>query len=758
MRFPHRISSCLSFLALALSSLPIAIFARTQPDSCSTAVSQPGDVFLQLSLTNGQTVFHEGEIIAFTTEYSSALEKKYYLSTRGYDRSGRLDGMEVFCINPSTGEDPLSDYFNGAMGFIGGGLGGEAALSSKPYPINLELNEWISLPPGSYQLSIVGNRAGVKTENTPYGFGGPSISLRSNTVDFQVVKANPEWQNAQLEAAITALDSPNPTGDDAKHAARVLRFLGSEAATRELAQRFWSGNDQPFGWDLKLGLFGSPYRATAIEVMKAALNDPPHPVTKEFVQALVTLEMQTDPKYRLPMYDEKDKEAWMRSRDAYFAEFNKRIADHMSDVAAAALQGKTGKALAVSVSESLQSDLRLNPVAKVQLRQMLVASWNFLSVRQRNELIQYRWEEVGGPELLPILRHIMAGQPNPNHEIDRPDRASALRRIYELAPDQGRELILREISNPKGDIGINVLALLKERELPQVEGPLIAKLQGGNASDVDFELLERYASQRVLPDVKSVYEAHRGEWACAPQNAMLRYFLKSAPDYGIAQVSDALGRRKTTGCYMFQLTALHEDLRRPKIEQIAIAALDDRGAEVGRDAAEALGKYGSEKAEAALWKRLEKFHEQWKDNADELRVRVGAKPDVLAEAGLGQSLVQAIATGQAWFATEDTIHRLRELASPEMQGDLDGIFQEIQRGEYGLNLNWWPEGTLSYSIGWYGGEGMAALKEKLAQLPSGTHLNLVTTVAERDRHGREFAELENAAAATGLMLQIQTPR
>ena len=52
-------------------------------------------------------------------------EKKYYLNTRGYDRSGRLNGLEVFCIAPGTGEDPLSDYFNGVMGFLGGGLGGE---------------------------------------------------------------------------------------------------------------------------------------------------------------------------------------------------------------------------------------------------------------------------------------------------------------------------------------------------------------------------------------------------------------------------------------------------------------------------------------------------------------------------------------------------------------------------------------------------------------------------------------------------------
>jgi hypothetical protein len=93
-----------------------------------------------------------------------------------------------------------------------------------------------------------------------------------------------------------------------------------------------------------------------------------------------------------------------------------------------------------------------------------------------------------------------------------------------------------------------------------------------------------------------------------------------------------------------------------------------------------------------------------------------------------------------------------------MQAELDGVLQEIQRGEYGLNLNWWPEGTLNYSVGRYSGKGIAALTQKLAQFPCGAHLNLITTIAERDRHRTEFAEVEDAAAANALVLQIQTPR
>ena len=711
---------------------------------------------MQLSLNNGQTVFRQGEIIALTAEYSSSSDKKYYFNTRGYDRSGRLSGMEVFCIDPSVGEDPLSDYFNGGMGFLGGGLGSEQDLSKKPYSISLELNEWISLPTGSYRLSIVSHRVTLPTETSPNGLGSPTIPLRSNKVEFRVVKAEPEWQLEQLAAAESAFDSSD--SDDAKRAARVLRFLGSEEATRELARRFWSGNEQPFGWDLKFGLFGSRHRATAIEVMKDELKDPQHPVTQEFVQTLATLEMQSDPKSRFPKYDEKNQEAWTKSRDAYYAAFNKHVADYLS-ITAGMLPAKTVRAQAVTVSELLQSkEVVLDEVTKTQLRQMLVASWEHLPLRRRNELIQYRWEQVGGPELLPILRRIVNGESNPNHCIDKPERAPALRRIYELTSVEGRELIVHEVANPKGDIGIDVLGMLPDRELPGIEQPLIAKMKLGNANDVDYQLLQRYASVRALPDVKALYEAHRGEWACVPQDAMLRYFLRVKPDYGVAQVSDALGRRKATGCYKFQLTGLSEDIRRPKLEKIAIAALNDISPEVVENAAEALGHYGSAKAEAALWVRLEKFHEQWKDRADELRYRLGANPDMLLQVRLEQVLVQTIADGQGWFASEDKIEAVKGLASPQMQPELDGVLQEIRRGEWALNLNWWPDGTLSYSVGRYTGKGIAALEEKLAQLPLSTHLNVVTTVAELARHRTEFDAVQDAAAANSLVLQIQTPR
>ncbi len=750
-------SSRYFFLLLAFLAGPIAA-AQDGPHPCATA-DGPADLTLRLSLNNGQTIFREGEIIALTAEYSSTQEKKYSLSTRGYDRSGRLVGTEEFCLNPARGEDPVADYFNGIGGFMGGGLSSELDPGSRPFSVSLELNEWLTLPVGSYRLSIEGHRVVIPSEDGPYAPGARPVPIRSNEVEFQVVKAEPAWQAEQLAAAEHALDSSSPSGEEAKHAARVLRFLGSEASTREIARRFWSSNDQPFGWDLKFGLYGSPFRSIVISAMRSALKDSQHPVTQDFIQNLATLELQSDPKMRLPIYDQQNQEAWNKARAAYDAAMEKHVSGYMSE-AAAVLQSKTGRARAVSVSELLQSDSTLSPAAIAQLRQLLLASWDSLPIRKRNELIQYRWEQVGGSEFLPVLRAIVAGEPNRNHDLEKPDRGAALRRIYELAPDQGRELILREVASPKGDIDIGVLGMLPDHELPQLDQTLIANLQGGAGSDLSFQLVSRYASLHALPVVRGIYEPRRGEWACNPQGEMLRYFLRVSPEYGISEVRDALSQRQKTSCYMSLFSSLGEGVRLSKIESIATSALNDTSLEVTTDSAEALGKYGSSKAEAPLWKRMEKLHESEMKPPNQSGIGQTSLPnqDLQRETRLEQVLTQAIVSGHAWFVTADSVEKLKEISSSQMQPELDGELAEIRRGDYSLTLNWWPDGTLSYTVGWYSGKGMAGLKEKLAQFPPGTHLEMVTTIGERNQHQSEFGEVADAAAAGGLVLEIQTPR
>ena len=725
-----------------------------QASQCAGISSPPGDASLHLSLTNGQSVFHGGEIIALSAEYRADSSDKYVVNNAGYDRSGRLSGTEIFCLDPERGTDPLDDYFHSLRAISGGGLSSDQDPARQPVTMVLELNEWKSLPPGSYRLTIVGNRMKLGKEGDPATGNNTIFPLRSNTVEFEVQPADPDWQAAQLAGATRDLDSPYASDEEKKHAARVLRFLGSEASTRELTRRYGSGTGS-FDWEFKFGLFGTPFRDVAIRAMKAELSDPDHPVTREYIATLVALEMLSDPMLRLPPYDPNHQEEWRRATDAHYADVERRIDEHMEQ---ASTVPRSAAALATTASEMLLSGLPLGPEATSHWRQLLVANSATLPIEKRNELIEYRWAEVGGPEWLPVLKQIVDGPANPNRATNHPNREYALLRLWQVAPEEARPPMLQEIAKPRGDIGIGVLGLLPERTLPQFEAGWLETIRRSGAADVSFQLFDRYGSENTLPALESIYEAHRGDWACFPQAAMLRYFLRLNPDYGVKELTAALALRKTTGCFRSQLSELHDYARMPQVEKLAIQQLDDPAPSVASDAAQALQRNGSPAAENALWARLEKFHRQWKDNPEELLRRLPDMTGLGSENGREWSLVQGILLGQAWFADAATVRRLKELTSPVRQSELDSALQTLESGEFILNMIWWPEDELDYTLGWYSGKGMANFEEKLAQFPPGSHFRMVTTKAMLEAHKAEFAEAERVASESGQIIEVSAPR
>ena len=89
-----------SGLRLALATLLLivpAVWAWAENEPCSGSNSGPSDASLQLSLKDGRSSFREGEIITLQLAFASTAKEKYQLSTRNYDRSGRMD-EESFCL------------------------------------------------------------------------------------------------------------------------------------------------------------------------------------------------------------------------------------------------------------------------------------------------------------------------------------------------------------------------------------------------------------------------------------------------------------------------------------------------------------------------------------------------------------------------------------------------------------------------------------------------------------------------------------
>src|SRR5258705_6601009 len=105
----------------------------------------------------------------------------------------------------------------------------------------------------------------------------------------------------------------------------------------------------------------------------------------------------------------------------------------------------------------------------------------------------------------------------------------------------------------------------------------------------------------------------------------------------------------------------------PNVELLAISALDDTDLEVANDAALALGHWGTTSAEAAVWARLKRFHQEWQGRGGELRATPPYNDPIARATALESTLVNSIATGTNWICGPDKLAQVSSLASPRQQ-------------------------------------------------------------------------------------------
>lgn len=727
--------------------------AAASVDLCAAA-SAASNVKLALAISDGRSTFQQGEIIPLSLKFTTTAKSRYWADVRNYDRSGRL-GIEVYCLEPQA-PDPLESYFR-VGAFVGGGLGGTRQLSETPFEADAELNEWRSPAAGHYRLYVVSHRVyrppdpGEKTQ-----WGRIDVSVRSNVVEFDVQPAMPAWQAEQIQAALRGLISSS--ADAALHAARVLRFLNTEDSTKALAEHFWTGNEQmPIVWDLKLGLFGSPYPKLAIDTLRQGIGDPGHAITDDFLWTLVRLEINNDPAWKPPPMDSANQEQIRAFWDAYQAH-DAELTNEAIKLAIAELPAKTPSARALTLNGMIEA--RMNDAGLAhQLRPALIAAWKDLPAGVRDTLIQYRWQLIGGPEMLPILQQIVDEPPPPARTMAAMTRDAALKHIYELDPGLARSLIVRDLENKDAQPGLQLIRLLSPEQIAKITAPAVERVAHNNARELDYALLEAYGEAGSLESIKPAFEAHLGEWACELQTYMLRYFLRVAPAYGVKQVDASIHARKSTGCYRQLLQDLANAL--PTAQQVAMKALNDPNTEVAQDAALALGRWGTPEAEPALWTRMEEFYRAWMNKADTLRPTPDYRDPASRALALQQNLVSAICAATNWICSPEKLVRLEALALTEPQKTgIEGWIKLAKQKPYQIQEFWFPEERPTFSVLQYEALTEEQLPNKIAQFPRGARFTYsqtaVPTVAAREKTLIE--RMKFISGQHGIQLEVTAPQ
>jgi hypothetical protein len=741
-------------LRIQTAAFALLLLARTgwavETDPCAAA-STTADVQLSLTFKGGQTIFRQGEMIPLVMAYTAAEPHRFWRDEPG--------GVH-YCVE-SAAPEPLTTHFNRRI-LMGGGLFSWHELDAKPSIVEATLNERLRFAPGHYRVyaasSSVWHAAGPGEQSaaTEMGDGRIHETVRSNPIEFEVQPASVEWQKEQVENAVATLTGLSST-EDARHAARVLRFLDTKASVKELARML--AVPRPNGGisqELSNGLYASSYPELAIDSMRKEIAVPEAAISSEFLETLVELEEDADSPADPPAFDRDHQEQlqdyWRRQQKVREERMRAVIED-----ALAALPRKQGLARAVTLNAMLLEHGDDALLAQ-SLRPALIASWKDLPRETQQQLIGFRWELVAGPEMLPILRGIVNGPAPPDRSVPADLRNAALKHIYEMDQAEGRTLILRDLMNPKADLRMDLIRLLSRDEIASGLPAAADRIGNGDARSLDYELIDRYGDASVLGALEAAYGAHADLPPCGNQPKILRYFLRVAPEYGAEQVRAALAMRKDNGCYKYLLQALGDQI--PAAQQSAIEALDDSDPDVVQDAVIALGRWGTADAEAPLWARLGRLHNEWAGRESEIRITPDYTSAAMRAYSLEQALAGGLAGGSGWVCTPDKLARLGELvATRQDRLQVERWTAEWKDGPLRIDPEWFPEDALTFRVLASVQLTEDQLKAKLAQFPRGTRFvwpmwkqGQIAPPVTMEKQETVFAQMKAVAEEHGLSL------
>jgi hypothetical protein len=718
-------------VSLTVLSLSVAAFAQLDDPSLIIRFPQP------------VSQFHVGEIIPIEQLFSSSIPNTFAMSTRSYDRSGRLD-LEKFHVTPE-GRDPLRSYYE--MGaFMGGGLGSSLTLTSEPHILHEDLNEWVSLDhPGHYTLYVTTGR--VSRQSSPKN---EPMELRSNSLEFDIVAADPAWLQQSLFTAQSILDNPASTDQQKTAALRTLRFLDSPASVRELVRQL--AKPEKDLWDPVAGLAGSRQQALVVKELEQQLGAPDTAVTSNYIYILAKLKSQLgqEPLPAYPKDDQQKQAAWhelVRKRSEQF----EAIVDELYRTTAALVQKKWGSAKAETVRTLLMRPAHtsgdIKSLTSVQQGD-IVSSFRALSPDEQESLLSIFWERLNLSAMVAPLEEIAQQPEVRNSQL----RNVALLRLYQLDATAATPLFLEEIAHPHIDNSIftvsgDTLGLLPNETLPQFDQVLAARLENRETrtAALDAQLVGRYATKAVLSQIKAAYVARQGGWDCKSEDGFDLYFLRFDPDYGVDQL-----KKVPSVCMEKSMPAVVRLKRWREVEPAIIANMNIPDLNRARQAAETLARYGDAAAEEAMWQRLKSFHVQWAERENDLTYRANTPKDASEAIGFQYGLVVAMGQAQAWLLTNEQITELEHLTLGQTR---DNIKSWHWTSPVDMSLNLLFDGKLQSTVHQYHPPDVDALRSKLAQYPSGTTFH-VTLFGQREQLVSVVQSLQGVAKDHGLMLDI----
>jgi hypothetical protein len=453
--------------------------------------------------------------------------------------------------------------------------------------------------------------------------------------------------------------------------------------------------------------------------LEQRLVAPDQPVWDRYLDTLAHLAELVVSGGPMPPYpkDEQERKTWIEESKRR-AELREQKRNAYASRLFASLASKQPHAQAISVNTLLDSATRngSKPPWFPNVVASLIANFRNLPVMTQRDLLEYRWTTIKRPEIVPVLRDLY-GRP-PERQIDPPIEDIALRRLYELAPAEARQILLAEVRHPTKNLRWATMAMLPDRSLPELNDIFVAHAE---AHDLDERLILRYATGDIVKRVEKAYVDRNGELDRQKlphcMSPLVFYFLQHDPTFGERELRQNLS---TSGgfpaCYDigFQFLDLGRYAMSPGLERLAIEYLGSPSVPIKRGAAEVLGKYGSVAAQEPLWKTMEYFRSWWKGREELLKEPVG-------EEGIQfeRTLRIALAQADAWVLQEAALNRLLGLCSSEWCWQ--DVAEWVRSAKAPVQVSIMPgTDTFSISVAQYPTASNEQFRRKVSQYPPQT--------------------------------------
>jgi hypothetical protein len=588
--------------------------------------------------------------------------------------------------------------------FPGGGGANVQPLAAQPMVVAVDLNEWVRFDqPGEYRVTVHSRRAGVRIQSSQ------RINAVSNELRVTLVPASPEWQQQTLQNALAGLNNPATRVT----AAKTLRYLGTEAAAREMAHY----TQDP---DCRLGVIGSPFRSAAVQEMRKLLRDPGTSIDHQFLDTLTLLSIPDTPGNHTQDFTQ--------------------ISSHLQEELLQAISLKRGEALMASVRTAMESPHAAEPEVRQALTDVLLANFDSLSPMQQSELVRNPATVLERPLLVPLLRKMaeryqeFAQPQSPEAVTANQIAGEALLEWYSADPVNARPAILREILRPQPRFSVDVLGILPDQELAEAEQPLVAHFEAATdrfALRNLAALIARYAGASEESKLLGHLDRDLAAGLCDTQAPLLAWLLRVDPERARRRLE------MPSGACRLSLAEVGKLQPGPLVEGLAIRALDGPDGFAIADATAYLTDYGSAGAEDALWSHFADWSKRWTGHESQLSV---SAPDVR----VGQSLMQALIMGSGWIVSDAKFLRMADLALLPGQRQQITQYMQIWRSRPWLLRS---AGLGQYQIGWYRALSIDAAKKKLQQFPRGSEFRWIAQGLPTD--SAVFKELAQFAALHG---------